>query len=382
MSSPTVTTMLRVLRLAVIGWMSQCVWVYAQSAAVAPPLAPNIFEGSSLSAPEIDHRNQISRWGKLTDTPDRLRLMIDFIKPLRDEQRKGPSGLWSLTYFYVSLRDWAAFMYWRPENQQNFETMFAEVAAIQPADSTLLIVKGYVLNATLQAVLDSRVVAVMPQAAHAELVRQRFEAVLTYVESIRGKAENDPGWYLLALDTLNICCPEDEAIWEILREGTRRFPDLYQLYFIALHSIQKCPLADQDAMRKRVIDLAIERTGKTDGEAAYARIMWFLSQHRGSLEYFTGDQVDWPRMRLGIDAVLKRYPDAWNINNFAKFACYAFDREMLPRLMPLAAAHPIRDVWSSQMKFHQCWNYAHPDERTKEYWKQKFPLPYRGAPAP
>jgi hypothetical protein len=63
-------------------------------------------------------------------------------------------------------------------------------------------------------------------------------------------------------------------------------------------------------------------------------------------------------MKRGIVDVLKRYPDQWNINNFAHFACLAGDRKETARLTALVT-EPIREAWAKDATlFARCRDWA------------------------
>lgn len=51
-------------------------------------------------------------------------------------------------------------------------------------------------------------------------------------------------------------------------------------------------------------------------------------------------------MKRGIADVLKRYPDQWNINNFAHFACLAGDRDETAKLTA-RVTDSIPEAWAN-----------------------------------
>ena len=65
-------------------------------------------------------------------------------------------------------------------------------------------------------------------------------------------------------------------------------------------------------------------------------------------------------MKKGIDDVLKRYPDQWNINNFTLFACQAKDREKARELFQLIKEPPLLAVWKSNSNYlgYKSWAYG------------------------
>ena len=85
----------------------------------------------------------------------------------------------------------------------------------------------------------------------------------------------------------------------------------------------------------------------------YARIYWSASQTQYGRDLFTDSDVIWEKMKKGIDDVLKRYPDQWNINNFALFACLANDKEKARELFNLIKQPIIWKVWKSEADYQQ-----------------------------
>jgi hypothetical protein len=59
-------------------------------------------------------------------------------------------------------------------------------------------------------------------------------------------------------------------------------------------------------------------------------------------------------MERGIDDVIARYPDAWNLNNFAKFACLALDRAKTKELLGRIGDSIVPQAWSSKSQLEQC----------------------------
>ena len=69
---------------------------------------------------------------------------------------------------------------------------------------------------------------------------------------------------------------------------------------------------------------------------------------------FTDGQADWPRMRRGFERLTHDYPDRWNINAYAKFACVAGDARTLKQQLAKIGQAPILDLWGSMGFFSQC----------------------------
>jgi hypothetical protein len=81
----------------------------------------------------------------------------------------------------------------------------------------------------------------------------------------------------------------------------------------------------------------------------YARLNWATMD----FSMFKNGQADWPRMKAGFEQMMKEYPDAWNTNNFAKFACIAKDHETLSALIPKIGDAPIAEAWEDNVNIYR-----------------------------
>jgi hypothetical protein len=101
---------------------------------------------------------------------------------------------------------------------------------------------------------------------------------------------------------------------------------------------------------------AVERTKEKEGAGMYARIYWAASQSLFQGRLFENSNVRWEIMRKGIDDVLQKYPDQWNINNFALFSCLAKDKEMTQKLISMIKGSPIKSGWLGNTKYYDYCN--------------------------
>lgn len=156
-------------------------------------------------------------------------------------------------------------------------------------------------------------------------------------------AASDPHWYYVLLDSLRAVRADKAAYLELSTEALDRFPDYDPLYFkIAGYLSPKWfgSLPELEAFAQN----AVARTKATRGAELYARIYWASGQLNRQEHAFQSAYVDWSTMISGMDAVIREYPDQWNINRFAYFACvkqdYATTRKYLELVVePVAASH-------------------------------------------
>ena len=59
-------------------------------------------------------------------------------------------------------------------------------------------------------------------------------------------------------------------------------------------------------------------------------------------------------MRDGFKAIVADYPDQWNINNYAKFACLVGDEQTTREAFGLMKGDPIESAWASTEQYRGC----------------------------
>lgn len=176
--------------------------------------------------------------------------------------------------------------------------------------------------------------------------------------SARSKmGQKDPAWHtqMLQVGRLQSWLPA-ERYSNTLKNALTAFPGFYDIYFEA--ALASTPQWGGSAQAvESLAQLAVENTMQTEGQALYARIYWSISS------MFRGDPVvyakaEWPRMRAGFDDVVARYPDPWNLNTFAKFACQAGDASTVRRLFDQIGKRVDLHVWLSVEVMDGCWALA------------------------
>jgi hypothetical protein len=104
---------------------------------------------------------------------------------------------------------------------------------------------------------------------------------------------------------------------------------------------------------ERFAEAAVARTRSIEGESMYARIYWYASQAEFANDLFFKSFARWDRVNAGFKDILARYPDDWNLNHYAKFACLAGDAKTTAKL--LARIHdPLPQAWQPEGLFRKC----------------------------
>lgn len=324
---------------------------------------PSIFDGFREPPAEVVARRPRPEWSRFNSVEAFDQITAE-LKPLREQQTRSSSGLLAITNAHFALREALAEAHYWPDQEQTFDQRYDEWVRTRPTDPTPHVVKGYLLYGKLRRAMHFEATGYQlpkpdgyPQP-EPETVARRSAQLAAFLEATRAQAAADPGWYLIKISALRqLCAPIDEIV-AVAEEGLQRAPASYQLLFEVVLAGVECRSTALQPLVQRVINLGARTAGKAKADVIYARMMWFLTQIYAQDAFFASPLVDWQRMRRGIETVMRQYPDAWNTNHFAKFACIARDRALARRLLPKAGEAPVTAVWQEQDVFDTCWKWA------------------------
>ncbi|MEO6689650.1 MAG: DUF4034 domain-containing protein [Dokdonella sp.] len=187
---------------------------------------------------------------------------------------------------------------------------------------------------------------------------KQIEKAKQYQLATRDLAGVDPDWYLTFLATLRVeKHGRREEFEQTFADAIRAFPDYYPMYFEAV--TYYLPKWNGDAYEvehfaRRVMKGRDERTGRM----LYARIYWFASQNQFKNAIFLASVARWDDMRAGFEAIVSEYPDQWNINHYAKFACLVGDKDTTKVAFGMIKGEPIAAAWASTEQYEKCRYFA------------------------
>ncbi len=255
---------------------------------------------------------------------------------LRTTQARFPTGVWKLTVFYQAFDEYAGSdnrdeSYWYKLKQRTTEWIEQF-----PESPTPLVAHGMILDS--YAWVTSGASA---GQEHPEL-RDRMLLAKIFLEKNKNIAENDPHWYTLAVRMATVLRWDAERFDKLLEDAFTRYPDYYQTWFAAVEHYS--PTWGGDAASVETFARhAIQKTQTIEGFGMYARIYWAVEPHFDAALADTAIQLD--DFSRGVNDVLKRYPVRWNVNNFARLACDAQDRELTKALFALMSEGPDQRAW-------------------------------------
>ena len=183
-----------------------------------------------------------------------------------------------------------------------------------------------------------------------EGAKESHAALMALDDEVRA----DPRWYEEML-YLAITQGWPRARFDALYDqATKQFPQDLSFYFSAVQYLSPRWYGSEEEQR-RAIEQITERTRPQMGEVMYARLNWAVAEPRMVIQH----KVDWGRMKAGFERLTTEYPDPWNVNNYARFACFAGDIPTLQRLLATIGENPIEEAWMDDLSLHRrCKAYA------------------------
>lgn len=318
-------------------------------------LSPDTRPASARVAPvpELVLRDELQREGRRSPWPVfRYEEFAKYVANLRDNELMTHSGLPQLSVYYRELHK---SLRGQPVGTSGIAHLFEQYEKWRKEGRYDPYLDVFVAIRK-EALLYQRVVWSQQQTSDAESYAKEVPGLAAgffqYLNDHHSAASADPGWYYIALQSYSYRCNEWNDAWSLLKEGSEKFPHYYELYFRIYEVGFMCGV-DPAQLMDDVIDLAVERTSNKHGDAMYARLKWLQTDFYGP-ELMRSQIVDWNRMRQGIGDVLADYPDAWNTNNFAYFACIAEDDELAAKLLSEAMRLPVNSVWRDEVTLKAC----------------------------
>jgi hypothetical protein len=180
-----------------------------------------------------------------------------------------------------------------------------------------------------------------------KLFRERMEEGRKSLEALDAKTRQDAGWYEMMLDVALSQGWPRAKFDALFAEAVEKYP-YYTPFYFARMSFYSQRWYGSDEEAKRVAEDAVVRTRDRWGEILYTRLNWAMMDY----QMFTSGRTDWPRMKSGFEQLIAQYPDAWNVNNFGKFACLALDLKTLSVLLPKIGDTPIVQAWENDLNFY------------------------------
>ncbi len=274
----------------------------------------------------------------------------------RDSGERMSSGLWKLDYFYKGFSAPDRMFNISQDYWSMMENRALSWAKKQPGSPTPHIAYAIILQDQAWRVRGTRYANTVTQEQRIKFHKLIAKA-RAYLLRHREVGSKDPHWYANMLDIAKVEAWPKKDFEALFSEAIQAGPYYYGSYFSGggyYHPSWHGTVQElEDFARK-----AIEYTEDQEGKGIYARIYW--SANHGSLWMvaFTKSRVSWSLMKEGIDDVLSRYPDQWNIQNFAHFSCQAMDKEKTKELINRIDDAIIESAWTQVFSYEKCKGWA------------------------
>lgn len=294
-------------------------------------------------AEELEERVEIAHHVSALFEAEEFDELDRMAEEFRTQESRTSSGLWKLTPFYGGLY----VKHEGPVDESYYdhvEELFLKWAEQNPASTVAHVGYASTLMNHAWFFRGTGWARDVPKEAWEPFYEYVSKARL-YLSEHKQAAAKDPVWYQ---DMLVVAKAESwplDRFTALVEEATARHPYFYEIYFTAIAYLLPKWHGDK-AMVEGFANAAVKRTEERDGVGIYARIYWYASQAQYGTSLFTDSDIVWEKMSAGIDDVLARYPDQWNINNFAHFACLARDKEKAKTLLALIVGPPIESAWA------------------------------------
>lgn len=314
---------------------------------------------TSFALTELEERDLVSDQVRQAFLREEFSQLEEMSRAYRTAKNRTASGLWKLTLFYSGIlkaikihtfgKDRDLAFGELQEKTARWAQAYPDSPSAQIVLSMVLIKQGWAYRGGGYA-HTVKLEAWAPFYKYIALGRENLERHKAF-------ASADPRWYETMIEIAKIEGWERERVNSLLKEALDREPLFYQTYFGALEYLLPKWHGNAKDIEQFAQD-AVKRTFKQEGRGMYARIYWYASQTQYDNALFAQSLASWSRMKDGFDDVIARYPDAWNLNNYAKFACLAKDKPKTRELLKRSDFQIVAEAWSPASLRTECFEWA------------------------
>jgi hypothetical protein len=310
---------------------------------------------TSSAATEMEERATVTASTQEAFLQGRFSELNEVSRAYRTDKSRTSSGLWKLTLFYVGISTAMQKELNGKEQEAGFrelEAKTAQWAKAYPTSPAAHITHSMLLISHAWAYRGGGYASTVKPESWAPF-RRYIAMARDNLEKHKAVASIDPRWYEAMLTIARAESWGREQFDSLLNEALNREPLFYQTYFLALEYLLPKWHGDRRDI-EAFAQNAAKRTFKSEGRGLYARIYWFASQTQYENDLFSDSLAQWSRMKKGFDDVVAKYPDAWNLNNYAKFACLAHDKPTARALLKRIESDVVAAAWPAVAQLEYC----------------------------
>lgn len=300
----------------------------------------------SFASNELALRNQIRQHSVQLFLSEDFKRLDSLAKHYRESQARTPSGIWKLTEFYKGLMGVLAYTEERTDANRHYEIVEGKIKkwiAQNPKSSTAHIMYAGLFIEVGWEIRGGGYINTVNKNDY-KIFRAKLERAREILNKSKSFAYKDPYWYYLMFRIIK--GGEFSPLLQdaVIQEAIKKHPYYYEIYFGAMHALTPRWGGSIDEMEKFARQ-AIQSSKAKEGTSMYVRTYW-ANRRIFKDQLFKKSKINWSMMSRSMDDVLARYPDQWNINNFAYFSCLARDKQKTAKLIRRISPRPIDVVWT------------------------------------
>lgn len=184
----------------------------------------------------------------------------------------------------------------------------------------------------------------------------KVQQALEVLQTRAAEGAKDPAWYFQMLRIARYQQWEPQRFADLLRRALALDAGQYDIYFAASEMLLPQWGGSMETL-EHFASFAANHTNASDGQSLYARVYWYILPYFGA-GLFEATRADWKRMKTAFDDLVKRYPDMWNLNGYAWFACAAGDQAVAKNLFSRIGDEVEPEIWKTRQAYKRCQRWA------------------------
>lgn len=268
------------------------------------------------------------------------------------EKSRTPSGLWKVGFFTAGIQSAASP---GSETDQYYKAALAQLRKWlerHPQSGMAHIqLSNLLLDYALYVRGDEPDKDVRPES------KKRFNELLDEAERAlevsRSFASVNPVWHSTRLLVATFQERNKPKFDRLFKEAMAQEPGFFPTHFAAVRYFSPV-WGGSDELMDQYFKEYLRSANLAEEDAMYARIYWYISQSICGCNVFSDTKAKWPRFSRSFEAVIKKYPDDWNLNHYAKFACEARDFSKAAELIDRLQGRFIGAAWGDSSVLANC----------------------------
>lgn len=181
------------------------------------------------------------------------------------------------------------------------------------------------------------------------LFKSRVAAARGQLERLAASCKNNPAWYAGMLDVALAQGWTYKEFNTIYQQAVKLDPYYLKFHYTNAHFYSAVWYGSKEQLNIE-IEKSVALTKKRLGQSMYADLHWTYE----SPDMFENGDVDWARMKIGFDDMLRIYPDDLTRNNYGKFACMAKDAKSIKQQLDQLGTRVDPKKWDGKEFFSYC----------------------------